>query len=56
MPRFYCQISQKLNKPRKKPWGDSHHIVNMLPSTRVPFDEYIERVKDVVDAEYFFYL
>ena len=30
--------------------------MNLRPSTRVPFDEYIERVKDVVDAGYFFYL
>ena len=30
--------------------------MNLRPSTRVPFDEYIERVKDVVDAGDFFYL
>ena len=30
--------------------------MNLLPSTRVPFDEYIERVKDIVDAGDFFYL
>ena len=30
--------------------------MNLRPSTRVPFDEYIERVKDVVDAVEFFYL
>ena len=35
---------------------DSHHIVNLRSSTRVLFDEYIERVKDVVDAGDFFYL
>ena len=56
MPCFDCQIAQALNKERKKPWGNSHHIVNLRPSTRVPFDECIERVKDVVDAGYFFYL
>ena len=56
MPRFECQIAQALNKLRKKPWGNSHHIVNLRPSTRVPFDKYIERVKDVVDARDFFYL
>ena len=56
MPRFDCQITQALNKLRKKPWGDSHHIVNLRPYTRVPFDEYIERVKDVMDAVEFFYI
>ena len=30
--------------------------MNLRPSTRVPFGEYIERVKDVVDAGDFFYL
>ena len=56
MLRFDCQISQALHKLRKKTWGDSHHIVNLGPYTRVPFDEYIERVKDVVGYGYFFYL
>ena len=56
MPHFDSQISQALNKPRKKPSGNYHHIVNLLPSTWVPFDEYIEKVKDVVDAGDFLYL
>ena len=30
--------------------------MNLRPSTRVPFDEYIEKVNDVVDAVDFFYL
>ena len=30
--------------------------MNLGPYTRVPFDEYIERVKDVVDAGDFLYL
>ena len=55
MPRFDCQIAQALNKLRKT-WGDPHRILNLLLSTRVPFDEYSERVKDVVDAGDFFYL
>ena len=56
MSRFDCQIAQALNKLRNKTWGDSHHILNLRPYTRVPFDGYIERVKDVVDAGDFFYL
>ena len=30
--------------------------MNLCPSKRFPFDEYIDRVKDVVDAGDFFYL
>ena len=30
--------------------------MNLRPYTRVTFDDYIERVKDVVDAGDFFYL
>ena len=56
MPRFDCQIAWTLNKLGKKSRGNYHHIVNLRPSTRVTFDEYIERVKDVVDAGDFFYL
>ena len=56
MPRSNCQIAQALNKLGRKTWGDSHHIVNLRPSTRVTFDDYIQRVKDVVDAGNFFYL
>ena len=56
MPLFDCQIAQALNKLRKKTWGDSHHILKLHPSTRVPFDDYIERVKDVVDAGDFLYI
>ena len=56
MPLFDCQIAQELNKLRKKTWGDYQHLVNLGTSTRVPFDEYIERVKDVVDDGEFFYL
>ena len=39
-----------------KTWGDSHYSVNLNTSTRVLFEEYIERVKDVVDAVDYFYL
>ena len=56
MPRYDCQIAQALNKLRRKTWGNSRHIVNLRPSTQVPFDEYIEKVKDVMDAGDFFYL
>ena len=56
MPRFDCQIAQELNKQRKKTWGDSNHIFNLRPSTQVPFDDYTDRVKNVVDAGDFFYL
>ena len=55
MPRFDCQITQALNKVRKT-WGNSHHILNLRPSTQVDSDEYIEMVKDVVYAGYFLYL
>ena len=35
---------------------ESHDKVNLFSSTRVPFNEYIERVKDVVDTgDYFYY-
>ena len=54
MPRFYCQLTQALNKLRKT-LVDSHHLVNLCPSTKFPFDEYIERLKYVVDAGDFFY-
>ena len=54
MPRFDCQIAQALNKLRRKTWGNSRHIVNSRPSTRVPFDDYIERLKDAVDDGEFF--
>ena len=30
--------------------------MNLLPSTQVPFDEYIEKVNYVVDSGDFFYL
>ena len=30
--------------------------MNLSSSTRITFDEYIERVKDAVDAGYFLYL
>ena len=56
MPRFDCKIAQALNKLIKKTLGNSHHIVNLRPSSKFPFDEYIERVKDVVDAGDFFYI
>ena len=56
MPRFDCQIAQALNKLRRKNWVNYHHIVNLRPSKWVPFDEYIERVNDVVDDGEFFYL
>ena len=56
MPRFDCKIAQAINKLRGETWGDSHHIFNLLPSTQVTFDGYIERVKDVVDAGDFFYI
>ena len=48
--------NKALNKIRKNVWGDSHHLVNLRPSTRVPFTEYVTRVKEVVDAgDYFYY-
>ena len=37
-------------KLKKKAWGDLHHNVNISPSTRVIFEDYIKRVKEVVDA------
>ena len=55
MPRFDCQIAQALDKLRKN-WGDFHHFVNLRPSTRLPFYDYIEKVKDVMDAWDFFYI
>ena len=57
MPQFDRQIAQALNKLRKKTWGDSHRIVNLRPYLQdIPFDEYIEKVKDAVDAGDFLYL
>ena len=53
---FVYQITQALNKLKKKTWGDSHHSVNLRPSTRVSFEEFIEKVKAVVDAGDYFYL
>ena len=53
---FHNQTTQALNKLRKNTWLESHNKVNLCPSTRVPFKEYIEIVKDVVDAgDYFYY-
>jgi len=47
--------SQALNKIKEDVWAHSHHLVNLRPSTRVPFAQYILMVKDVVDAGDFFY-
>ena len=46
---------QALNKIKENVWAHSHHLVNLRPSTRIPFSQYILRVKDVVDAGDFFY-
>ena len=48
--------SQALNKLKKKTWRDSHHRVNIRPSKNVLFEEFIDRVKEVVDSGYYFYL
>jgi hypothetical protein len=48
-------ITQALNKIKQNVWQDSHHQVNLRPSTRVPFTKYIVKVKDVADAADFFY-
>ena len=54
--QFNYWTTQALNKPRKKTWCESHDKVNPCPSTRVPFNEYIKRVKEVVDTgDYFYY-
>ena len=36
-----------LNKVRPSQWRDSHDMCNLRPSTRKPFNEYIQSVKDV---------
>ena len=41
---------------KKQTWGNSQYIVNLRPYTQFRFDDYIEKVKDVVDAGDFFYL
>ena len=53
--QFNYWTTQALNKLRKKTWCESYNKVNPCPSTRVPFNEYIERVKDVVDARDYLY-
>lgn len=51
----FCSPTKALNKIKQDVWQDSHHQVNLRPSTRVPFAEYIVKVKDVADAADFFY-
>ena len=53
---MFTLTSQALNKLKKKIWGDSHHSVNLHLSNRVMFEEYIDRLKEVVDSGYYFYL
>ena len=43
-------IFQALNELRKKTPGKSHHAVNLGPFPCVSFDDFLERVKSVVDA------
>ena len=53
---FIYRTTQALNKLRKNTWCESHNKVNLCLSTIVPFNEYIERVKDVVDSgDYLYY-
>lgn len=45
--------SQALNKIKADVWAHSHR--NLHPSTRVPFVQYILKVKDVIESGDFFY-
>ena len=47
---------QAFNKVKGSEWRDSHDLCNLRPSTRIPFDIYIERVKEVIEAADYFYI